>query len=156
MHRGDGINVQLKTFSLGFYPLDVEREIFWSRIPKKKRISFHYREEDDDMILQLYLSLLKIWFKFLQFIIKKYHLLYPYLAKLAHKVTIFFLNRLKLLLGLDGARIDFELNMYPTSSKCAVPARQLFHLKLQTIKKREEKNREIEKYRSMDCPWICA
>ena len=36
MHRGDGINIQLKTFFLGFYPLDVEREIFWSRIPKKK------------------------------------------------------------------------------------------------------------------------
>lgn len=47
MHRGHGINVQLKTFALRFYPLDVERKIFWSRIPKKKKkvnkkTSFYY------------------------------------------------------------------------------------------------------------------
>lgn len=53
MHRGHGINVQLKTFSLRFYPLDVERKIFWSRIPKKKKVNkkniilLHYREEDE-------------------------------------------------------------------------------------------------------------
>lgn len=178
MHRGHGINVQLKTFALRFYPVDVERKIFWSRIPKKKKVnkktSFYYITERrmNDMNFMFPLKTSNIWFKLLQFFFRvieyssrkyEYHkysvysFVYPYLAKLAHRLTIFFLNRLKLFLGLEGAWSNFELNMYPTSSKCAVPERSFFFF-FCNIKRKERNRRKIllQQYRSMDCPWICA
>lgn len=139
-----------------------------------KKTSFYYITERrmNNMNFMFPLKTSNIWFKLLQFFFRvieyssrkyEYHkysvysFVYPYLAKLAHRLTIFFLNRLKLFLGLEGAWSNFELNMYPTSSKCAVPERSFFFF-FCNIKRKERNRRKIllQQYRSMDCPWICA
>lgn len=140
-----------------------------------KKTSFYYiiiERRMNNMNFMFPLKTSNIWFKLLQFFFRvieyssrkyEYHkysvysFVYPYLAKLAHRLTIFFLNRLKLFLGLEGAWSNFELNMYPTSSKCAVPERSFFFF-FCNIKRKERNRRKIllQQYRSMDCPWICA